>query len=72
MAASQEVKSHHQKKRPLLAAEGRGHALQVLSTVRETDQMSYEFLLMVQCFYIEYLEMSENCGALKMEDGFSL
>lgn len=72
MAAVQDMRSPHQENRQPLAAKRCGCAPQVLSTRRGTDQMSYEFLLMVQCVYIEYLEMSKNYGISKVEDGFSL
>lgn len=75
MAAGWEMKSLHQEKRQLLAARGCGCARPVLSKVRETDpgefeQMRDEFLLMVQCFYVEYLETSKNHGTSRWKTAF--
>ena len=77
LAAGWEMKSHHQEKRQLLAAKGAWICTpSALDSERNWpagfDQMRYEFLLMVQCFYIEYLETSKNHGASKMEDNFPL
>jgi hypothetical protein len=41
------------------------------SWLEEFDLIKYEFFLMVQCFYIEYLVMPKNCDTSKREVSFS-